>query len=96
MKSSSAIFTAPILRYCLKPQASYSTQKPGDVKILSDDILRAARAKQTSGNEDDKHSKSSDEGSKNDAFSKKAMKYTFLAFGSMFTGLLGLAIYEWG
>ncbi|XP_055948967.1 mitochondrial import inner membrane translocase subunit TIM50-like [Argiope bruennichi] len=96
MKSSSTIFTAPILRYCLKPQASYSTQKPSDVKILSDDILRAARAKQASGNEDEKHSKSSDEGSKNDAFSKKAMKYTFLAFGSMFTGLVGLAIYEWG
>ncbi|GFQ97696.1 mitochondrial import inner membrane translocase subunit TIM50-C [Trichonephila clavata] len=96
MKSTSAIFTVPALKYCLKPQARLSTQKPTDVKILSDDILKAARSKQANSSDDDKHSKSSDESSKNDAFSKKAMKYTFLAFGSMFTGMLGLAIYEWG
>ncbi|GIX77516.1 mitochondrial import inner membrane translocase subunit TIM50-C [Caerostris extrusa] len=95
MKSSTALFASPILKYCIKPQARFSSQKSGDAKILSDDIIKVARAKMNT-NEEDKHSKSSDEKSKSDAFTKKMMKYTFLAFGSMFTGMVGLAIYEWG
>ncbi|XP_076357276.1 mitochondrial import inner membrane translocase subunit TIM50-like isoform X1 [Tachypleus tridentatus] len=33
---------------------------------------------------------------KSDGFSKRAMKYTFIAFGSLMSGIAGFLVYEWG
>lgn len=94
MGTSTAVHT-PFLKFCIPTKVHFSTQKPPDVKVLSDDILRAARSKQSQ-NEDDQHSQGSEKSEKQDEFSKRAMKYTFLAFGAMFAGFTGLAIHEWG
>ncbi|KFM66746.1 hypothetical protein X975_07592, partial [Stegodyphus mimosarum] len=96
VKRPSVFISSGALKYCINSNAVFSTQKSNDVKILSEDILKATRPKQTSTSNDEGQSKNSEEDKKSDAFSKKAMKYTFIAFGSMFTGLLGLAVYEWG
>lgn len=93
---ASTSFHTPLVKFTFPSKVHFSTQKPADVKVLTDDILRAARSKQTSQNEDEQHSKESEETKKQDEFSKRAMKYTFLAFGAMFAGFTGLAIYEWG
>ncbi|XP_054713297.1 mitochondrial import inner membrane translocase subunit TIM50-like [Uloborus diversus] len=95
-KFNSTFFSCAALKYCANSYASFSSQKSSDVKILSEDILKAALPKQSSSDDSNKQSNDSEENKKNDPFSKRAMKYTFLAFGSVFTGLLGLAIYEWG
>ena len=97
LKTQSSLLSSSCIKYCTSfkaPYSSQSSQKSSNVKILTDEILKATQAKQSSDKEDD--SKGSEDSKKSDAFQKKAMKYTFLAFGSMFTGMLGLAIYEWG
>ncbi|XP_035227446.1 mitochondrial import inner membrane translocase subunit TIM50-C-like isoform X2 [Stegodyphus dumicola] len=96
VKRPSVFISSGSLKYCINSTAVFSTRKSNNVKILSEDILKATRPKQTSTGNDDGQSKNSEEDKKSDAFSKKAMKYTFIAFGSMFTGFLGIAIYEWG
>lgn len=97
LRTKSSLLSCPLLKYYSNIKAPFSSQppqKPGNVKILTDEILKATQRKQSSDKEDE--SKGSEDSKKSDAFQKKAMKYTFLAFGSMFTGMLGLAIYEWG
>lgn len=97
LKTQNSLLSSSCIKYCTSfkaPYSSQSSQKSSNVKILTDEILKATQSKQSSDKEDE--SKGSEDSKKSDAFQKKAMKYTFLAFGSMFTGMLGLAIYEWG
>lgn len=97
LKTQNSLLSSSCIKYCTSfkaPYSSQSSQKSSNVKILTDEILKATQSKQSSDKEDE--SKGSEDPKKSDAFQKKAMKYTFLAFGSMFTGMLGLAIYEWG
>lgn len=96
LRTQSSILSCSVLKYCANIKASFSsqsTQKSSNVKILTDEILKATQPKQS---EKEDESNKGSEDKKSEAFQKKAMKYTFLAFGSMFAGMVGLAVYEWG
>ncbi|XP_013788635.1 mitochondrial import inner membrane translocase subunit TIM50-like [Limulus polyphemus] len=65
---------------------------------LADQIMKTKFKEEKSSSSESQLSDSKDKQDKrkSDGFSKRAMKYTFIAFGSLMSGIAGLLVYEWG
>ncbi|XP_064484537.1 mitochondrial import inner membrane translocase subunit TIM50-like [Ornithodoros turicata] len=81
--------TQTIARYSV---SSTSGSGPG----LADSVLKQKIASEKGSKESANVPPDDQEKKKSDEFSKRAMKYTFIAFGAMFTGTAGFLILEWG
>lgn len=68
----------------------------GSGQSLADSVLKQKLAGEKESDQGAKSSAGDHEKKKSDDFSKRAMKYTFVAFGAMFTGIAGFLIVEWG